>query len=984
MVKIDPRTKNEIIADLKERARSFTPEWNPDFSEPDVAAALALACAEMFEGTIKKINGLPLKYQLSFYNMMNADLLPGTPSQGYVSFGLSAEDAASAEVPQGTVLSSYGVDGEPVRYETQDDILVSSASIRKCFVVDDSRDHIGMYEDITKTPGTELFSLAPENLQTHVLHISHPYAFNIASKAEIAISFLQRGGLALRSNDIRMLTDKGAVTIEYCAGERGYIPFSQISEKNGSLVLVKSGDQPPVMTDTDGCQLRVTVKRIDDFRNFRYVNVKASPRGKDILPDSISDGNTELSLSAFFPFGERFQLFNEIYFGCDEVLDKCGAEVTMSFDLKFLRIPIENQLPDDEIQWKWVAKKSDFKERTSYELLISEVIWEYYNGYGWSRLFPDNSFSNVFNYTDGITSCFRSITFTVPEDISPVFAGAKEGHFIRARILKAENLYKLKGFYMSPHIRDLSFEYHYNDKGVNIDRMTACNCLETKEFDTRSEEEFFPFYTTGSENRMVCLGYSFPPDNGPLRTLWDIAENPLAKKPGLTWQYLSKSGWKNMNMADETRSLTSVGLTIFLDNHEFIKSRLFGEELYWIRIIDRDNCFGSGEYSYPLLRGVYQNSVRAVNVDSHKEEYFSINVYTENSSIELSSSGILDIELYVNEFQTITEAETESLTEQGRVKKVTDEAGILRELWVRWNEVSTFIDQDKNSRCYIADRSAGRISFGTGRKGMIPSASDTSNIHVIYTTGGGERTNALPGTINGMERSIGLVSSVNNPRSFYGGQDTETVYEALERNAVMLRTQGRVVTASDLEELSRCASGCIEKVRAFGGKNITGESERGAVTLVVLKTPEAEFSYVRDQLKSYLAPRMAGSIISSDQLYITQPTFIRINIKAELASESLNGIFELRRRIDSCLRECIDSYRGAKGSSDWMLGRMPDVHQIRSAILRIGQIAYIKSMYITTFLSGAGGLREVDAADIRRLPYILPECGENDISIVQI
>lgn len=982
MVKIDSRGKKEILSVIKERAASFTPEWNIDTDEPDIAAALAIACAEMFEGTIKKINGLPLKNQIAFYNMLNASLLPASPSEGYVSFALSSDDAVSSEVPEGTVVSSFGRDGEPVNFETCDDVLVSSAAIVKSFCVDDQKDHIGLYDELC-TSGAQLFRLPDLNLQSHVLRMSHSYAFNIKTAAELSISFFHRGGVPLRSEDVRIFTDKTAVDVEYFVKDKGYIPFEQISEKDGRLILTKGAKQPPVVSDEEGRQLRFTVKKIKPFENFRYVYAEASPSGQQILPDSITDGDKELEVNAFFPFGERFQIFNEIYFGCSEVLDKRGASITMSFDLSFLQIPIENQLPDDEIRWKWIAKKSDFKERASYLLSITEVMWEYYNGYGWSRLFPDRSYSDVFNFREGVTNCFRSLSFTCPEDIESVFVGAQENFYIRARVIKGENLYKLKGFFMSPFIRNLYFDYHYPDKGCRIEDAAAYNCLEEKFFTPRDENEFVPFYGASAENRTVYLGFSHPPESGPFRMLWDINEDPLADRPELGWQYLSTGGWKNMNIVDETESFTKVGLTIFLDNHGFLKKRLFGEDLYWVRISDLNKSYSTGEADFPGVKSVTPNTVRACNVDSHKEEYFAMNVYTENASFDLSSNSILDIDVYVNEFLTITESETETLMKEGRLTKVTDDAGIVTEIWVKWNCVNTFVDEDNNSRCYTADKSEGRITFGNGRKGRIPSASDTDNIHVIYTTGGGERSNAAEEEISGMERSIGLISSVRNPKHFYGGSDTETVYQALERNAIMLKTQGRAITARDLEALAVYSSNCIEKVKVFSGRNMKGETEHGVVTLVVLKKKDAEFSRIRSDMKKYLLPRLPGLIASSDGLYITEPTFIRMDIKAELAADTINGIFDLKRKVEQCLRECIASYSGRSGSLSWMLGRIPSEHQLRSALLRIEHITYIKSMYITMYLHEKNGLTELDPDAIRRLPYILPEAGENDISIVQ-
>ena len=982
MAKLDPRTREEILEMMKERAASYTPEWNPDTEQPDVAAALMLAAAEMFEGTVKKLNSLPLKNQVAFYNMLNASLLPSAPSEGCVSFGLSSEDASPAEVPAGTAVSSYDSDGEPVRFETEDDILVSSAVIERGFVVDDENDHIGLYEDLTKGR-TRLFDLTKENLQRHTLSLGHSYAFHVCSEAEIALSFFLAGGVPLRSAEIAALADSGAVLIEYGTADGGFCRFTDVAERSGRLVLHKTQKQPPVTADEEGFQLRFTVKDISAVRNFRFIAAKAAPSALHIMPDAVTDGMTDLEKNSFYPFGERFQLFNEIYIGCSEVLDKRGATVTMSFDLRFMRVPIENQLPDEEIKYKWIAKKSDFKERTSYLLSITGVIWEYFNGSGWSRLFPDNSYSDIFNYTEGVTNCFRTMTFICPEDIAESFAGSQDDHYIRARVMKAENLYKLKGFYMSPFIRNLSFDYHYTDNGCRIDRIRTENCLEQTEYDPSQPDELTPFHDTGSGCRTVYLGYSRPPENGPVRTLWDAEEDPTAAKAELLWQYLGGSGWRSLNMADETDHFTNSGLTVYLDNHGFVKKRLFGEELYWIRIADINDSYKKGEADFPVINGIYANTVRARNVDSHREEYFAMNVYTENAEFTLASGGVLDIELYINELRTISEAETEQLEKEGRIIKTTDEAGIVTEIWVKWNELPTLADADKSSRCFAADRGPGRISFGNGRQGRIPPVSESYNIRVLYTTGGGERTNAPKDTVAGMERSIGLVSSVTNPKHFFGGRDTENVYQALRRNAVMLRTQGRAVTARDLEDLALCSSRSVEKVRAFGGRSITGGSERGAVTLVVLKDPRASFSRVRDELMQKLLPRIAGSIASADSLYITEPVFIRLNIKTELAADSMNGIFTLKRSVEKCINDCILSYAGKKGTNEWQLGRMPGEHQIRSAILRIPHIAYIKSIRITKYISERGGLRETDDDEARRLPYILPVCGENDISIVQ-
>jgi predicted phage baseplate assembly protein len=255
----------------------------------------------------------------------------------------------------------------------------------------------------------------------------------------------------------------------------------------------------------------------------------------------------------------------------------------------------------------------------------------------------------------------------------------------------------------------------------------------------------------------------------------------------------------------------------------------------------------------------------------------------------------------VNEFSTLTEAEADQLEQQGRLIRVTGNAGMDTELWVKWEEVNTFITETPLSRSYVIDRGNGVFTFGNGRNGRIPAVSEDGNIRVIYTTGGGKRTNVASGMISGIERSIGFVSGVTNPKPFYGGCDIETVYEAIERNAVMLRTQGKAIAARDYERLTACASRCVERVRCYRGKNSLGAPERGAVTLVVRKKDNSEFSKVREDIRRFLLPRIAGGIVSSNLLYITEPTFVIINVRAEIATKEINGIFDLKRNVEEKL-----------------------------------------------------------------------------------
>ena len=984
MAEIDKRSVQDILKELRERSASYTPEWRFNENDPDIAAVLAMAYADMAAGTVKKLNSTPLKNKIAFFNTANASLLPAEPSEGYVRFSLASGDSAETLVPLGTVLAAPSDSDDTVHFESSDDILVSQASIDAIFCTDDSEDYIGEYTDFREN-GVLLFDKSPKNLQSHTMLLAHPYLFDVRGSSHIRICFFRRGGLPVPPASLSALADRSAAAAAYFAGEEnGFIPFREVRQEDGALILGRDEKMPAPAADENGnFLLRITAEDVSRFEDFAFMRITAAAAGSMIPCDTVSDGASELRRESFFPFGERFQLYNEVYFGAGEALSKRGAEITVSFDVHYLSIPMENALPEEEIQYKWIAEKGDFKESREYEIAITEVIWEYYNGYGWRRLFEDGSHGDLFNIRQGVREAYKSMSFTCPEDIAPVFVGASENYYIRARILKAENLYKLRGYYLSPSVRNLAFSYAYAGSGQNIPSALCENNIGQSVFDPAAlphEKGFAPFVCTGTDKTAVYLGFTEPPKNGPYRILWDIRENPTARPPRLIWEYYAGGKWKPFNLVDETRSFTKIGFTVFLDNHEFTPVRLFGREMYYIRILDADSAYRKGEAFLPIIENILENTVRAVNVDSRAEEYFRMHVYRENAAFTLSGNSILELAVYVDETDSLRREEIEALDAENRLFRQYDETGMVSSIWVRWQEVAAFVGESPASRVYTVDRSAGVLRFGNGQMGRIPAVSDTENIRAVYTTGGGKRSNVEVGQIQSLERSVGFITGVSNPKRFSGGYDTETLQDAMKRSASLIRTQNKAVTARDYEQLAQIASRSILGVHCCPGYNIHGEKEGGAVTLVILKDGETEFSRIRSDVLHYLTPRIAGGIAMHGKLYVTEPEFVRVNVRAVIAVRSTNDVYSVKKAVEERLRDLLDG-NAAGESLGSRIGRLPGEQQLRSCIMSLDKVVHLSSIYMTTYVAGAEGFAEIDTENLKRRKYILPANGTHDITI---
>ena len=90
---------------------------------------------------------------------------------------------------------------------------------------------------------------------------------------------------------------------------------------------------------------------------------------------------------------------------------------------------------------------------------------------------------------------------------------------------------------------------------------------------------------------------------------------------------------------------------------------------------------------------------------------------------------------------------------------------------------------------------------------------------------------------------------------------------------------------------------------------------------------------------------------------------------------------ELKKSVETCLADDFASFSGTDGDNAWRLGMVPNEQQIRSALLRLKNVEYIRNLYISMYVSGAGRLKEIDSDTVSQYSYILPQNGDHDITV---
>lgn len=626
-MELDGRTKEYLIETIRKKAEAYTPEWRFDEAMPDSGAVLAFLFVDMFSGTIEHFNRIPEKCHIAFLNKLQAHQRPAAPAEGYITFFLVNNDVEGTPVQRGTQLTADGEDGRQHLFETTDDVFVMPSALQEIFLSVPSQDKISLlYKKTEKMPFAgqfPLFCQDRENLQAHSITIQHKSVLNIRKGSEITVTFT---GKDFEGN---CLWSKDSTCFAYYS-EEGLQRFAEERFENGAFVFTKDAQQPPFAMlydengDEQGYGIRIDIIDGKRFQGKYFENVYIRSKG-EALPELIYADGAEQSARIFFPFGERPMPYMECYVASNEVFGKKNAVIHMEFDLDFLSVPLEESVTEKPINWKLIMRRSEIQVDQEYDISIRSVIWEYYNGEGFRRLFENDRYDNVFSIDSGTNRRRVGISFHCPSDMQPFLVNSESVCCIRIRVAGMNNFYKMRGNYMVPRIRLMKLRYEYNKNNLMPDWMIQENNLECRTWTAgqfgESGAEFAVAECRSEDKMCMYLGFDKPVDKGPVRFLALMAEGMEEAVPNVGYEYYGDGRFKSLNVIDETSHFKRTGLVTFMGQTDFAKTRLFGCERYWIRLVDYNQEYEHGTVKkHPYLKGIYFNSTAIKGIQSAQEE----------------------------------------------------------------------------------------------------------------------------------------------------------------------------------------------------------------------------------------------------------------------------------------------------------------------------------------------------------------------------
>lgn len=283
-------------------------------------------------------------------------------------------------------------------------------------------------------------------------------------------------------------------------------------------------------------------------------------------------------------------------------------------------------------------------------------------------------------------------------------------------------------------------------------------------------------------------------------------------------------------------------------------------------------------------------------------------------------------------------------------------------IYQKWEKRDDLAGSGPEDRHYCLDGITGRILFGNGIHGMAP---EGRVLLVSYSRILGSGGNIKASRIQSLKTRDGKEIRVTNRCDASGGQDEETVEEALIRVRRELMRPKNLVTAQDYEELVRATPGLrIKSCKALFGTDRDGGGAEQTVRIVVepysLKSrPELTFAFTGNILKHLEKKRLLGVRIK-----IIPPIYIKLSIfvEAVVYSQYQNAEEMVEQAVKEYMANHTEQFGGAVSYSSLYgyIDRLDCVARVRLLSMEATEKEVSRNSYGDLVFPGNGIADEIN------------------------
>lgn len=975
---LDPRDADALMEEIAERAKQYTPQWRFDPDDMDAGGALAALFARMYAQTIDRYNGVLHKDYIEFLNLLAVRQQPVTPAQGIAALEIAPGTEQPARIERDTLFYHEAEDGTRVNFLSDESIFATPARITGMITVDPEQDAIAL-RDMEQDETFALFHVQEErNLQRHAFTLQHDEALRLSRPAVIRVQVGQTAQY-LAQQTAQRLARADFARWEYFSGGQ-WRAFDETACDGDCVVLRKDNDLPvesePAAEEggETGLCIRCTMKKTADNTalDVRDLRVDSCYRDGVWLPCDEAYAN-DVRMDAVYGgycFSEPMLQYDCFYVASDEVLCKRGAQVELRMQMHTMVRKSDQEQARYEFKDKFVIDK-DATPPEPAKKYVSRVVWEYWNGVGWTHLAVSGDVNPFGLDAEGE----KVVTFALPEDAQPAVVSSVERCWVRARAVFVENAYDIYATQLWPMARDVQLRYRY----------PACRCAQQLVTENnlqrmvhRAEGGELParlFDPLPDERPALYLCFDDAPAGYPVPLYLELMGRAEHRRRIQTQAYMAR-GFEEVRSVNDLAGCTRAGILALYLPVGLKETTIFGMTGWFVRITDQ--TARRGLTSFPRVGSIIPNCVRITQRERAADMAFSTDIHEAHKHIRLDERPVLQASVWVDELTTLSEsARREALQDADNARAEWNGDGSPARLFLRWHRVETLALCGAQERAYELDAEEGSIRFGDGVHGAIPPAGE-ENIRVEYSFGGGARGNVPENGVTGINTTESGVMRVYNFLPVCGGNDAQSMELVEQLGPQRLRHRGRAVTAADFEALVMEEFSEVRAVRCFANTDERGARAPGRVTVVVHTAADGSQPHALalcDHIERYLKERCDGRL-AREGLSVIPAQVMTVSVTARIEVDDLENAAEAERGAIAALEKLLEPGTGRQA-----IGALPEPAQLYAALRKVRHVAAVRDVLME------GGYYDYNISRIApleagsRYPFAVPHNGRHSIRI---
>jgi len=437
--------------------------------------------------------------------------------------------------------------------------------------------------------------------------------------------------------------------------------------------------------------------------------------------------------------------------------------------------------------------------------------------------------------------------------------------------------------------------------------------------DPKVDDELYLGFSNSLTGEEITLAFYLYEEDLPKTDKHSEENSDVYPSATMDWEYYTGGGWedgsnwKKQEIKDESGHLAVSGKIRFKIEEEMEQTVINNANRFWLRcrVVE-------ARYEIPpKIDNILLNTVSAIQSRTLK-------------NCKFSGSGLPDFYLDLAYTQVIDNALSVNVKED------------------EWSEVEDFDASKSGDRHYTVDLATGRVTFGNGINAKIPPKGE-DNITISYSSGGGVRGNVEPYAINRVLGELAADVTVENRNAAEGGEEAETLEEALIRARKDLKTVYRAVTSADYELLAMNTPGLrVARAKAIPRFHPSqGDSEvPGIVTVIVVPhsqqaNPKPSTSFLKSVYRHMDTHRLLTT-----ELFVIPPEYVEVTVKATVFIKPKSEPSRVKEDVEKGLMDFLDPIKGGVDKMGWPFGRPVYRSEIYEIIDGVVGVDYVTSLLL--------------------------------------